>query len=345
MAPLRRQAAWRARWAGRTILAPALLGAAWASTWPAAARAQGPANFHPCNAQPALPICQHGYGKRVAVMRWGALPESGLSGPLDPDAKADASLTTLNPAKEIEKLRSSTVYVQDMSTSDVLFARNADVVRPIASITKLMTALVAVDAGLRMDESIRIEASDNDMPSDLPSRLAVGARLTRSDLLHLALMASENSAAHALGRTYPGGMAAFVQAMNAKARQLDMNETRFVEPTGLSNENVSSPRDLARLAYAASRRALIQRYSTDTQYKVAAQDFRNTNMLVGRPEWTILASKTGTTRMAGDCLVMLARLGNREVSMVLLNAGGTSGSRFGDAVRVRRILGSQMAMK
>lgn len=318
-----------------------------AGTWPAAVQAQGRdvPNFHPCNAQPALPICEHGYGRRLAVMRWGALPESSLSGPLDPDAAANASLITQNPAKEVERLKSSSVFVQDMSTSDVLFARNANVVRPIASISKLMTALVIVDDQLPMDEMIRIEESDVDTPSDLPSRLAVGSRLSRSDLLHLALMSSENSAAHALGRTYPGGMATFVQAMNAKAHELGMTDSKFVEPIGLSNENVSSPRDLAKLVYAASQRTLIQRFSTDTHYSIAAGAFRNTNLLVGRPNWTILASKTGTTRMAGDCLVMMTSVGNRNLAMVLLNAGGTSGSRFGDAVRVRRILGSETAMR
>ncbi len=337
------------------LMAAFVAASAMASLWPASANAQQQqrTDFHPCNAQPALPVCHFGYGKGIAIRRWGAVPERGVPtapgaavpAAADPDAIASASLITQNPAKEIQKLRSSTAFVQDMSTSEVLFARNADVVRPIASITKLMTALVVVDAGLAMDESIRIEQSDNDTASDLPSRLAVGARLKRGDLLHLALMASENSAAHALGRTYPGGMAAFVQAMNAKARELGMISTKFVEPIGLSSENVSSPRDLARLAYAASQRPLIHKYSTDTQYEVGSQAFRNTNVLVGRPEWPILASKTGTTRMAGDCLVMLVRLGSRDVAMVLLNAAGAGSSRFGDAVRLRRILNSQLAMQ
>src|SRR5690606_4737670 len=137
----------------------------------------------------------------------------------------------------------------------------------------------------------------------LPSRLAVGARLSRADLLHLALTASENSAAHALGRTYPGGMEAFVEAMNAQAKALGMEDSRFVEPVGLSNENVSSARDLARLIHAASGRTLIRAFTTDARYSIEGRTFRNTNMLVGRPHWEILASKTGTTREAGDCLV------------------------------------------
>src|SRR5690606_34899916 len=137
---------------------------------------------------------------------------------------------------------------------------------------------------------------------------------------HLALIASENSAAYALGRTYPGGMAAFVEAMNAKAQTLGMLNSKFVEPTGLSNENVSSAKDLVKLVHAASQRPLIGQFSTDTKYKVADQTFRNTNMLVGRPNWKILVSKTGTTREAGNCLLMLIQLGGRNLAIVLLNA-------------------------
>ncbi len=307
--------------------------------WPSRVPAQV-ANFHPCNAQPALPICQHGQGRRIAVTRWGAAPE-----PLDPDASVKAPLVTRDPAREIAKLKSTTIFVEDMDTSEILFARDEDLVRPIASIVKLMTALVVVDAGLPMDELITIEAGDVDVPSGLPSRLAAGASLSRIDLLHLALASSENSAAHALGRTYPGGMAVFVEAMNAKAQALGMGDSRFVGPVGLSNDNVSSARDLARLVYAASAQPLIQAFTTDAQYRIEGRTFHNTNMLVGRPRWDILASKTGTTREAGDCLVMMVRLGGRNLAMVLLNAQGVSGSRFGDAVRLRRVLDSRMAVK
>ncbi len=296
------------------------------------------ANFHPCNSQPALPICKHGYGKRIAIKRWGALPE-----PLDPDAAAKAVLVTDNPAAEIKKIRSSTVIVQDVDTSEVLFARKENVVRPIASITKLMAALVVVDAGLPMDEIITIGEDDRRTASELPSRLPAGTSLSRSDLLHLALTASENTAAYALGRTYPGGMAPFVQAMNAMARDLGMTDSRFVEPTGLSNENIASAKDLVKLVHAASEHPLIRQFSTDAKYKVADQTFRNTNMLVGRSNWKILTSKTGTTREAGHCLVMLIELGGRNLAIVLLNAQGQNGSRFGDAVRVQRIVNSQIA--
>jgi D-alanyl-D-alanine carboxypeptidase len=328
-----------AGWLGRAAFCVAAVLAMAMGGWSVPARAQV-ANFHPCNADPSLPICSHGYGRRIAVQRWGALPE-----PLDPDAGTKASLVTQNPAEEIRKLKSSAILVQDLDTSEVLFARNEDVVRPIASITKLMTALVVVKAGLPMGEKIAVDASDVGVPSELPSRLSVGMRLTRSDLLHLALTASENSAAHALGRTYPGGMAAFVETMNAQAQALGMTDSRFVEPVGLSSEDVSSARDLARLVRAASRQPLIRQFTTDASYSVAGRTFHNTNMLVGRPRWDILMSKTGTTREAGNCLVMVVRVGGRNLAMVLLDAQGMNGSRFGDAVRLRRILNSRIAMK
>lgn len=183
---------------------------------------------------------------------------------------------------------------------------------------------------------------DNSPPdvstSDLPARLPTDATFSRSDLLHIALTASENSAAQALGRNYPGGTVAFVAAMNDKALALGMSSSRFVDTTGLSNENVSSAQDLVKLIYAISKRPLIQQFSTEAKYEVAGQTFNNTNVLVGRSNWTILSSKTGTTREAGDCLVMLIELEKRKLAIVLLNAQGQNGARFGDAVRVRRIV-------
>ncbi len=305
--------------------------------WPSPAPAQVP-NFHPCNSQPSLPICKYGYGKRVAMKRWGAKPA-----PMDPDAVAKASLVTGNPAAEIKNIKSSTVIVQDVDTSEVLFARQEDEVRPIASITKLMMALVVVDAHLPMDEMISIVAEDRLSESELPARLAAGASISRSDLLHLALTASENSAAQALARTYPGGANALVDAMNAKAHALGMMDSTFVGPTGLSNGNVSSAKDLVKLVHAAAQRPLVREFSTDAKHEVDGQTFRNTNMLVGRPNWKIMASKTGTTRLAGDCLVMQIQLGDRKLAIVLLNSQGQSGSRFGDAVRVQRVVNSQIA--
>jgi len=267
-------------------------------------------------------------------------------------AQARASAAALPPPAssvraEIEALRSTTAYVQDLETSTVLFAKNDNVVRPIASISKLMTALVVVDANQPMDEMLEITNDDVDTLKHTTSRLRVGTRLNRGDMLHLALMSSENRAAHALGRSYPGGLPAFVDAMNRKARALGMASTRFIEPTGLSSQNVSSPRDLARLLRAASQRPLIHRYSTDDQYEVdvanRTQVFRNTNLLVRKPDWDIKISKTGYINEAGECLVMLARINGRDVAMVLLDSQGKL-SRIGDAVRLRRILQSDVAM-
>lgn len=306
-----------------------------AAAWPTEAPAQTP-NFHPCNSQPSLPICKTGYGKRIAIRRWGALPE-----PLDPDAGAKAALVTRNPEAEIKKLKSSAVMVQDIDTSEVLFARDEAAVRPIASVTKLMAALVVFDAELPLDEMIRIQASDRATTSELPSRLPAGSNLSRGDLLHLALAASENMAAKALGRTYPGGMAAFVEAMNKKAEALGMVDSHFAEPTGLSNDNVSTARDLVKLLQAAAQRPFMREFSTETRYQALDQTFRNTNMLIGREEWDIHVSKTGTTREAGNCLVMMVELEGRNLAIVLLDAQGMRGSRFGDAVRVRRIVSSE----
>nr|WP_260986340.1 D-alanyl-D-alanine endopeptidase [Bordetella genomosp. 13] len=252
-----------------------------------------------------------------------------------------------NPRADIAALRSSTAYVQDLETSDVLFAKNENVVRPIASISKLMTALVVVDANLPMDEMLEISDEDVDMLKHSSSRLVVGTQLNRGDMLHLALMSSENRAAHALARNYPGGLPAFVKAMNQKAQALGMSSTHFVEPTGLSSSNVSSPRDLARLVRAASQRPLIHRYSTDTEYdvevKTRTQTFRNTNLLVRKPDWDIKVSKTGYISEAGECLVMMARIDGRDVAIVLLDSQGKL-SRIGDAVRIRRIVQNQVAM-
>jgi len=248
---------------------------------------------------------------------------------------------------EAAALRSTTAYVQDLETSTVIFAKNENVVRPIASISKLMTAVVVVDANLPMDEMLEITDEDVDGLKHTTSRLRVGTKLTRGDMLHLALMSSENRAANALGRHYPGGLPAFVAAMNAKAQALGMASTRFIEPTGLSSDNVSSPHDLARLLRAASQRPLIHRYSTDTEYEVEVnnrtQTFRNTNLLVRKPDWDIKVSKTGYINEAGECLVMLARINGRDLAIVLLDSQGKL-SRIGDAVRIRRIVQNEVAM-
>jgi len=259
-----------------------------------------------------------------------------------------ASLAANTSRAEAASLRSNVAYVQDLETSTVLFSKNEGIVAPIASISKLMTALVVVDANQPLDEVIEITSDDIDRVRHAPSRLTVGTRLTRADMLHLALMSSENRAANSLGRHYPGGLPAFARAMNAKARALGMYDTHFVEPTGLSSQNVSSPRDLVRMIRAAAQRPLIHRYSTDTEYQVRVgsgrvEMFRNTNALVRKDDWDIKVSKTGYINEAGECLVMLTRVNGRDLAIVLLNSQGKF-SRIGDAVRLRTLLQKEVAM-
>jgi serine-type D-Ala-D-Ala endopeptidase (penicillin-binding protein 7) len=235
-------------------------------------------------------------------------------------------------------LRSSAFYILDESGSKVLAARNERVAAPIASITKLMTTLVVLEAGQSMDEIISITRDDVRDTAGSNSRLAPGARLSRADLMHLALMSSENRAAHALCRTYPGGLQACVSAMNAKARSLGMTSARFVEPTGLSSSNVSSPVDLARLVRAAAANPTIRKYSTDPDHTVYVRgrplEFRSTNSLVDKSSWQVTVQKTGYNAEAGRCLVMLTVIDGRDVLIVLLNSWGKL-TRIGDANRIR----------
>ncbi len=225
-----------------------------------------------------------------------------------------------------------------------MYSRKADQIAPIASITKLMTALVVLDGKLPMDEVIEVSNEDRNRTKGNFSRLAVGTKLTRGDLMHLALMSSENRAAHALGRSYPGGEAAFVRAMNAKATALGMTQSHFVDPSGLSSQNVSSAKDLAKLVVAAGRAAPIREYSTSTglEVKVGRQilEFRNTNSLVKNPSWDITVQKTGFINEAGQCLVMQAQIEDRPVIIVLLNSYGKY-TRVADAKRIRQWLESQ----
>jgi serine-type D-Ala-D-Ala endopeptidase (penicillin-binding protein 7) len=221
----------------------------------------------------------------------------------------------------------------------VLYSRHSDAPLPIATITKLMTALVVLDARQPLGEPIRITNADRNLAKGGFSRLAVGTELTRGELMHLALMSSENRAAHALGRAYPGGLEAFVAAMNAKAHELGMNDTRYVEPTGLSSRNQSSARDLATLVKAAQEHPLIREFSTSPEYEVElgkrTTQFRTTDALVRSPSWDILLQKTGYITEAGRCLVMQARMAGRQLIMVFLDSAGRY-SHIGDAERVRR---------
>jgi D-alanyl-D-alanine endopeptidase (penicillin-binding protein 7) len=258
--------------------------------------------------------------------------------------RAHADQQSGNPSSG---LRSNVVFVQDLSSKAVLFSRNDEVARPIASITKLMTALIVVDAKQPLDEMLQITQEDVDVVKFSRSRLAVGQRLSRGDMLHLALMSSENRAANALGRHYPGGMPAFVAAMNSKARELGMTNSRFVEPTGLSSANVATPRDLVKLMQATAARPSIRFYTTNQQHEISSRGhatlFRNTNMLVTNPNWDIRVSKTGFINEAGQCLVMVARINNRDTAIVLLNADG-KGTRIGDAVKIRQLVQNRQAV-
>ena len=243
-------------------------------------------------------------------------------------------------------VRSSAFYVLDEADSKVLAARREDVPAPIASISKLMTALVVLEAEQPLDEMLTVTAEDVRGTAGSGSRLAPGAKLTRADMLHLALMSSENRAAHVLCRSYPSGLAACVKAMNAKAAALGMKTARFVEPTGLSSSNVASARDLAKLVLAASENPTIREYSTDAEHSVYVNrqrlDFRNTNILVDRPDWQVSVQKTGYIAEAGRCLVMQTVIDSRQVVIVLLNSWGTL-TRIADAKRIRAWIESQHA--
>jgi D-alanyl-D-alanine endopeptidase (penicillin-binding protein 7) len=243
-------------------------------------------------------------------------------------------------------LRSAVALVQDAASGETLIAKNQGAVLPIASITKLMTAIVILDSGVNLEQRVVISGEDNDLVKGTRSRLRPGTALTRDELLLLALMSSENRAAASLGRTFPGGTEAFVAVMNAKAAALGMRDTRFVDPTGLSAANVSSARDLARLVAAAHEYPLIRRYSTRESATVVAfgrpLEYRNTNGLVRNAHWEIGLSKTGYISEAGRCLVMRVRMASREVIVVLLDSWGRF-SRVGDANRIRKWLESSAA--
>lgn len=241
-------------------------------------------------------------------------------------------------------LSAGVALVIDQSTNEVLFSKNDDAVLPIASLTKLMTALVLADAQLPMDEQITITRADVDTLKGSRSRLALGARLTRGELMHLALMSSENRAAHALGRTYPGGIHQFVRAMNQKAVSLGMSDSRFVDPTGLSSGNQSSARDLVTLAAASYNQPIIRELSTSPGHRLAVGrktlQYNNSNGLVRSDNWDIGLQKTGYISEAGRCLVMQATVAGREVIMVFLDSVSKVG-RLRDAERVRHWMEAQ----
>jgi D-alanyl-D-alanine endopeptidase (penicillin-binding protein 7) len=248
-------------------------------------------------------------------------------------------LAGLHSTQDQLDLKSSVALVIDQDTREVLLSKNDSAVLPIASLTKLMTGLIVSEAKLPMDEMIQITQDDVDTEKGSSSRLRVGTSLTRGELLHLALMSSENRAAHALGRTYPGGMPTFVGLMNSKAQALGMKDTSYVEPTGLSSRNQSSANDLASLVSAAYNDPKLRELSTSPGHQVAVGNrtlsFNNTNRLVKNQNWEIGLQKTGYISEAGQCLVMQARIAGRKLIMVFLDSAGKL-SRIGDAERVRK---------
>ncbi len=250
----------------------------------------------------------------------------------------------LHSAQDPLDLKSSVALVIDQDTHEVLFRKNDHAVLPIASLTKLMTGVIISGAKLPMDELITVTQDDVDTEKHSSSRLRVGTTLTRGKLLHLALMSSENRAAHALGRTYPGGLATFVSLMNAKAKVLGMKDTRYVEPTGLSSSNQSSAQDLATLVNAAYNDPILRELTTSTGFQVAVGNrtlqFNNTNRLVKNPAWDIGLQKTGFINEAGQCMVMQTKIAGRKLIMVFLDSAGKL-SRLGDAERVRHWVESQ----
>ena len=245
----------------------------------------------------------------------------------------------LHRTGDLLDLKSNAALVIDQETREVLFSKNDHAVLPIASLTKLMTGLLISEAHLPDEELITITQDDVDTEKGSSSRLRIGTTLSRGEMMHLALMSSENRAAHALGRTYPGGLATFVSMMNAKAKMLGMKDTRYVEPTGLSFHNQSSAQDLALLVNAASSNAMVRELSTSPNYQVEVGNrtlqYNTTNRLVRSPDWDIGLQKTGYISEAGQCLVMQTKIAGRKLIMVFLDSAGKL-SRIGDAERVRR---------
>jgi D-alanyl-D-alanine endopeptidase (penicillin-binding protein 7) len=265
-----------------------------------------------------------------------AAPDGNSAAPV----RDDEFVTSIRQQTSMPKLGSAFAVIYDERGQRPLYTKNADKVVPIASITKLMTAMVILDANLPLDEPISIEAEDRDRLKGTRSRMSNGMTLTRGELLKLALMASENRAAAALARTYPGGTQVVLAMMNAKARELGMSSTKFFDPTGLHSNNVSTAQDLVKMVMAAQRYELIQQYTTSPSHVVNVDGrrslrFSNTNPLVRSTSWDIGLSKTGYISEAGRCLVMQATIQQRPVVIVLLDSWGKR-TRVGDANRIKR---------
>lgn len=278
-------------------------------------------------------------GKRKTVYQRVIVAGKSVAAPAPRMSYGDRA--GLNMTRDPLDLKSSVALVVDQTNQEVLFEKNANIALPIASITKLMTGLIVVQARQDMNEMLYVTDEDVDREKFTSSRLRVGSRMTRADMLHIALMSSENRAASALGRNYPGGIYAFVAAMNAKAQELGMTDARFVDSSGLSSRNMASARDLAKLVNVAYQEPLLRQYSTDPNEVVDAGDrmmsYRNTNYLVAMPDWEIGLQKTGFINEAGRCLLMQAVIQGRPVIMVFLDSKAKQ-ARTADAVRIRRWL-------
>jgi D-alanyl-D-alanine endopeptidase (penicillin-binding protein 7) len=289
-------------------------------------------------------VKKSGVSKRGVSTRKGIRAKSSVARAVVPPVLSFGQIAGLHGAQDALDLKSSVALVIDQDTSEVLFKKNETAVLPIASLTKLMTGVIISGARLPMDELITVTQDDVDTEKHSSSRLQVGTTLTRGELMHLALMSSENRAAHALGRTYPGGLPTFVNLMNAKATMLGMRDTRYVEPTGLSSRNQSSAQDLATLVNAAYGDPILREFTTSPGYQIAVGSrtlqYKNTNSLLKNPEWDIGLQKTGYISEAGQCLVMQARIAGRKLIMVFLDSAGKL-SRVGDAERVRRWVEAQ----
>ncbi len=276
-------------------------------------------------------------GKKPVKSASRAVPQKAASAPMAKKSMRKVSLADVDPRRLI--LYSASALVLDQETGQAVLEKQSDAIVPIASISKLMTAMVVLDAKLDLNEVIAIGDDDVDGLKGTRSRLPVGTTMTRETAMLLALMSSENRAAHALGRHYPGGMAAFVKAMNQKAQALGMFSSRFEEPTGLSSNNVSTAKDLARMVAAAARYPEIRNFSTTEEARLELnghiREFHNTNALVRSDHWEIGVSKTGYISEAGRCLVMQARVADKPVVIVLLDSAGKM-TRVGDANRIKR---------
>jgi D-alanyl-D-alanine endopeptidase (penicillin-binding protein 7) len=278
------------------------------------------------------------HGRMVAVTQRRSLMRVAYEPPVAMAPESFGQMAGLEATADPLKLRSNAALVIDQDTNEVLFRKNDEAVLPIASLTKLMTGLLVSEAHLPMDEMITITQDDVDTLKHSSSRLRVGTTLSRGEMLHLALMSSENRAAHALARTYPGGLATFVSVMNAKARMLGMRDTHYEEPTGLSFHNQSTAHDLALLVNAASADPLVREYTTSPEHQVEVgnrvMQFNTTNSLVRSPDWDIVVQKTGFINEAGQCMVMQTKIAGRKLIMVFLDGTGHL-ARITDAERVR----------